>query len=207
MKYCPVCDSEYVDASNHCADCGVDLIPAELRAAPLTEKERKDRIEVLWRGGDPSALSAVISILREAGIRHHVQPTNDHMVFEFAMPRPKYAVRVFSNDKQRAAELISDIHETLPFGLEDKSEALPEDTAPLPVSTPTPWNAAQATLEIWSGEDVSRADLLEACLAENQIGVTRKEPRPGTFALFIMPPDEPLAREILHEITEAIPPA
>src|SRR5882724_7021317 len=103
MKYCPICDSEFLDEAAHCTDCGVDLVSAEHRLAPLHESDRNDKIELLWKGGDPTAVSAVIATLSEAGIRFHVQPTNDHMVFEFAMPRPKFAVRVFSADKKRAA--------------------------------------------------------------------------------------------------------
>jgi len=183
-------------------------VPAEMRLAPLHESDRNDKVELLWKGGDPTAVSAVMAILREAGIRYHVQPTNDHMVFEFAMPRPKFAVRVFSADKKRAAELIADITETNPFAFaEQTGEASSEEPSALPVPTPTPWNPTQATIELWKGSETSRADYLEACLAENQIGVRRVESQKqaGVYSLFIMPSDEPLALEILREITEGTP--
>jgi hypothetical protein len=115
VKYCPLCDSEYSEAHAHCTVCGVELVPEKLRGRPLDERQRKERIELVWRGGDPSAVGEVIHTLREAGIRHHVQATNDHFVFELGMPRPKYVVRTFASDAARAKELLADIREASPF--------------------------------------------------------------------------------------------
>ncbi len=122
MKYCPLCDAEYAASHAQCSVCGVDLVPEELRGRPLDEQQRKEKIVVIWRGGDPLAVSEVISALRDAGIRHHVQPTNEHMVFELGMPRPKYAVRVFSSDAGKAKELLSDIRESAPFVLDQTDD-------------------------------------------------------------------------------------
>ncbi len=69
------------------------------------------------------------------------------------------------------------------------------------------WNPAAATVEIWSGEDGALAELLEACLRENRIGVRREGGEPGPLRLLIMPADEPAAREIIREVREATPPA
>jgi hypothetical protein len=209
MKYCPLCDAEY--AANHaqCSVCGVDLVPEQLRGRPLDERQRKERIVVIWRGGDPLAVSEVISALRDAGIRHHVQPTNEHMVFELGMPRPKYAVRAFSSDATRAKELIADIRESLPFALDeaDGSEQDLEHTVSPPSASEYQWSPAAATVEIWSGEDGALAELLEACLRENRIGVRREGAEPNRLRLLIMPADEPAAREIIREVREATPPA
>jgi len=209
MKYCPLCDAEY--AANHaqCSVCGVDLVPEQLRGRPLDERQRKERIVVIWRGGDPLAVSEVISALRDAGIRHHVQPTNEHMVFELGMPRPKYAVRVFSSDATHAKELIADIRESLPFALDepDGDEQDLEHTVAPPSASEHQWSPAAATVEIWSGEDGALAELLEACLRENRIGVRREGAEPNRLRLLIMPADEPAAREIIREVREATPPA
>jgi hypothetical protein len=209
MTYCPLCDAEY--AANHaqCSVCGVDLVPEQLRGRPLDERQRKERIVVIWRGGDPLAVSEVISALRDAGIRHHVQPTNEHMVFELGMPRPKYAVRVFSSDAARAKELIADIRESLPFALDeaDGNEQDREQTVSPPSASEHQWSPAAATVEIWSGEDGALAELLEACLRENRIGLRREGAEPNRLRLLIMPADEPAAREIIREVREATPPA
>jgi organic radical activating enzyme len=50
-------------------------------ASLSTNASAKRKIHVVWRGGDPLAISEVINALREAGIRHHVQPNNEHLVF------------------------------------------------------------------------------------------------------------------------------
>jgi hypothetical protein len=210
MKYCPLCDAEYGQSYERCSVCGVDLVPQELRGRPLDEQQRKEKIQVVWRSGDPTAVSEVISTLREAGIRHHVQPTNEHLVFELGMPRPKYAVRVFASDAAKAKELLSDIRETLPFALNDSAEPDAPDPEPQEKAEPRPakhdWNPAAATIEIWIGEDPALAELLEACLRENQIGVRRKGAEPGALQLLVMPADESAAREIIREVREATPP-
>ncbi len=190
MRYCPLCDAEYSEAHTHCSVCGVELVPEESRGRPLDERQRKERIELVWRGGDPGAISEVIQTLREAGIRHHVQPTNDHFVFELGMPRPKYVVRAFASDAARAKELLAGIREASPF-----------------VSMEASALALAATSEIWSGEDAALARLLEDCLRENGIGVRCEGKPPGIMHLRVMPSDEASAREIIREVREASPPA
>jgi hypothetical protein len=205
MKYCPLCDAEYAGSHERCTVCCVELVPEELRGRPLNEKERKDRIEVVWRGGDPLAVSEVIATLREAGIQHHVQATNDHMVFELGMPRPKYAVRVFSSDKEKARQRLADIRESVPFGLE-APESL-QDGESVPEHVSIRWNSARATAEVWTGEDAALARLLEACFKENGIGVRREGQEPGRIRLVVLPAEEAAAREIVREVLEATPPA
>jgi hypothetical protein len=204
MKYCPLCDAEYPASHASCTVCGVDLVAEELRGRPLDERQRKERIVVVWRGGDPAAVSEVINTLRDAGIRHHVQPTNDHLVFELGMPRPKYAVRVFASDAARAKDLLADIRESAPFG-SSGVPSLPDDSI-LPGRPMHAWNPAAATVEIWSGEDAALAEHLEACLHENVIGVRRQGSGPGRLRLLVMPVDENSAREIIREVCDATPP-
>jgi hypothetical protein len=206
MKYCPLCDAEYSGSNTRCTVCGVELVPEELRGRPLDEQQRNERIVVVWRGGDPLAVSEVVTRLREAGIRHHVQATHDHLVFELGMPRPKYAVRVFASDVSKATELLADIRESLPFGL-SFTPVEEEEPLALPERSSQPWNPAAATVEIWNGDDGSLAELLEACLRENRIAVRRAGREPGTLQLFVTPPDETAAREVIREVREATPPA
>ncbi len=208
MKYCPLCDAEYVASHAHCTVCGVDLVPDELRGRPLDERQRSEKIVVVWRGGDPLAVSEVISALRDAGIRHHVQPTNEHLVFELGMPRPKYAVRVFSSDAAKAKELLSDIRESPPFALDETEDSSQDEEqgSATDRAREHEWSSAAATVEIWNGEDGALAELLEACLRENRIGVRREGAEPNSLRLLIMPADEPAAREIIREVGEATPP-
>jgi hypothetical protein len=183
----------------------VELVPEELRGRPLDQRQQNEGIVMVWRGGDPLAVSEVVNRLREAGIRHHVHATNDHLVFELGMPRPKYAVRVFASNVSKTTELLADIRESLPFGLSFTPGPEEEPTASQERTT-QPWNPASATVEIWSGEDASLVELLEACLRENLIGVRRAGREPGTLRLFVTARDEAAAREIVREVREVSPP-
>jgi hypothetical protein len=206
VKYCPLCDAEYGESNESCTVCGVDLVLEQLRGQPLDERQRKEKLQVVWRGGDPVAVSEVINILRQAGIRHHVQPSNEHLVFELGMPRPKYAVRIFASDLDAAKVLLANVRESSPFasGIEGV-EAAP---AALSARRPeTPWNPAAANVEVWSGADAAMAELLEACLRENRIGSRREGAEPGALRLLVIPADEVDAREIIREVCEATPPA
>lgn len=206
-KYCPVCDAAYSAGHYRCTICGVELVPEEFRGLPLSDRERNERIEVVWRGGDPLAVSQVIHILRHAGIRHHVQPTNDHFVFELGIPRPKYVVRTFASDAAKAKALLAGIYETSPFvSMEPSALALAQEPAEEHPSVSHDWKPAAATVEIWSGEDAALAELLRDCLEENRIGVRRGGREPGIMRLSVMPQDEAAAREIVREIIEAVPP-
>ena len=211
MKYCPVCDAEYADSHTMCSVCSVELVPEQLRGHPLDERQRKEKIVLAWRGGDPLAVSEVIHILREAGIRHHVQPTNEHLVFELAMPRPKYAVRVFLSDLPRAKELLANVRESAPFALEEPAENDGDSGEAVESSGDRDWKASDATVVVWSGEDTALADLLEACLRENRIGVRRADGRdvaePKQIRLLVKPSAEAASREIIREVREATPPA
>ena len=212
MKYCPVCDAEYADSHAMCSVCGIELVPEELRGHPLDERQRKEKIVLAWRGGDPLAVSEVIHILREAGIRHHVQPTNEHLVFELAMPRPKYAVRVFLSDLSRAKELLANVRESAPFALDAPEQSESDSTGTGGQSIDRAWKSTDATAVVWSGEDTALADLLEACLRENRIGVRRENGAleaagPSQIRLLVKPVAEAASREIIREVREATPPA
>jgi hypothetical protein len=212
MKYCPVCDAEYADSHAMCSVCGIELVPEQLRGEPLDERQRKEKIVLAWKGGDPLAVSEVIHILRDAGIRHHVQPTNEHLVFELAMPRPKYAVRVFLSDLPRAKELLANVRESAPFALDEPVERDDDASDDKARATDRDFQPKEATAVVWSGEDTALADLLEACLRENRIGV-RREGDPGTpnvpneICLLVKPEAEAASREIIREVREATPPA
>jgi hypothetical protein len=210
MNYCPLCDAEYREGFSICADCGVGLVSAEHRRL-LRKMESSEPIDMVWRSGDPVALSQAIAALREAGIQHDVKATHDHFVFELGMPRPKYEIRVFRSDAERARELLEPIYQSPPFTLEEPAE---EEEAPeteeaekIEERRAAAWNPEQATAEIWFGEDAGLARNLIDCLRENRIGVRREGAEPGTLRLFVMPADEPAAREILREVREGAPPA
>lgn len=205
-RFCPLCDAAFPPTYGRCTVCGVELVPQGLRGQSLNEQARKDRLVIVWRGGDPVAISEVVSVLRGAGIRHHVESTHDHLVFELAMPRPKYVVRVLQGDAEKARELLAPVIESPFFGAEGSS-GFPEETGPVSERIPNPWNLAAATVEVWVGQDVALAQILENCLQENQIGFRLERSTPRAVRLFVMHSDEAQAREVIREVLESAPPA
>lgn len=204
-KYCPLCNTKYAESFRKCSVCGVDLVPEEMRGRPLHENEWKEKIVIVWRGGDPVAVSNVVSALREAGIRHHVESTHDYFVFGLAMPRPKYTVRVFQSDEEKSKELLSGITDSPFFGAEISPD-FPEEIAPRVRQGSLRWNPAAATAEIWTGDDAALGRFLEDCLRENEIGFRREGIAPGVLHLFVTKIDELRAREILRAVHEGTPP-
>jgi hypothetical protein len=205
LKYCPMCDSEYSAAHERCGVCGVELVPEKQRGQPLSEKEKKDLLELIWRGGDPVALGRVVAALKEGGIRHHVQSTSDHLVFELAMPRPKYIVRVFRSDAANARELMGGIQDGPFFGADALLESRDVEPRNRTRDFVAKWNPAAATNEIWSSDESALTRLVEDCLNENGIRFRRQGIEPATAHLFVRPESETGAREIIRQIVEGMP--
>jgi predicted amidophosphoribosyltransferase len=224
LLFCPICDAQYRTGHTHCTLCGVDLVPESFRGQPLDEKQRSEGLKVVWRGGDPVAVSRAIAALRGARISHHVRPTQDHLTFRIGIPRPRYEVRVFASDAPAAQSLLDPISDAPPFDslnepapqieLVTKQDS-PDVTFAAPQSrfnTPPlglahlPWKPQQATREIWSSEDSALAQILQDCLAENSIGVRVEGPASGMLRLFVRPHEEAAAREIIREVLEGTPP-
>lgn len=206
LKYCPLCDTEYSASYDHCTVCGVELVPEALRGKLLRGQELKERLEIIWRGGDPVAVSNVVGLLRGAGIRHHVESTHDYLVFGLAMPRPKYIVRVLEGDAEKAKELLAGIIDSPFFGAVISAD-FPNEAAPPVRQVAAPSNPAAATAEIWTGDDSALVQLLEDCLRENRIGFRREGLEPGPVHLFVARADEVRAREILREVCDGTPPS
>lgn len=224
LLFCPICDAEYRTGHTHCTLCGVDLVPESFRGAQLDEKQRSEGLKVVWRGGDPVAVSRAIAALRGARISHHVRPTQDHLTFRIGIPRPRYEVRVFASDASAAQRLLDPISDSPPFDSLNESPQLelvtkqdsPAMAAPGPQPRPQspprasphpPWRPQQATREIWSSDDSALAEILQDCLAENSIGIRVEGTPPGMLRLFARPAEEHRAREIIREVLEGVPPA
>ena len=72
-------------------------------------------------------------------------------------------------------------------------------------------HAEDATVEVWSGwsgktEWKGLAWMIEVSLHENRIGTRVDVTQDGYRRILVRPPDESLAREIVHEIVSGTPP-
>ena len=63
-----------------------------------------------------------------------------------------------------------------------------------------------ATLQVWSGTDEKMAQFLMSALQENQIPA-HYDTTTLQWVILVDPANEARAREIVHEVTDATPPA
>ena len=207
--FCPQCKAEYREGFTRCSDCDVPLV-----ASMGKEQEADDPPETVWRGGDPIALSRVVSLLREAGITHNVLPTWQHLVFEFAMPRPFYEVKVLRSQLATAAALVGDIPDSHGLGLSrsqqvssDQIKTASDTGAGTATEIQVDAEGQQPTVEIWAGNDPDFLDSLLQCLRANEIPCRALEEQTGRLRMLVVPSQESRAREILRQILEGTPPS
>jgi len=203
-KVCPDCGATFPENYERCTMCGVELVPEGLFGEPRSESERRDRLVVAWRAGNPAMVSEAVALLRQAGIRHFLQPTNQHLSFELAVPRPLYQIFVLESDINRARECVEAVRDTAPFA----SDPGPEIATVLPQVPSVKVNGEPASTsisELWSGEDSSFADFLVTCLRENRITPLRADIHAGMVRVSVRHADFSAGREILRELLESTP--
>jgi predicted amidophosphoribosyltransferase len=221
-KHCTLCGLVYQSKYTHCSACGIELSDGFAPTSPHSAREAREPLMIVWKGGDPVALSRIVCALRRAGIRAFTKSTEDHLVFSIAMPRPRYEINVFKSDYEIARYFVNPVRETLPFESlneqesdqqsvqESPHEANPPSSTtaassspPVPAKLTPKWSPARATVEVWSGDDSGIADMLARCLAENRIGFRCEGASPTTQHFFVSPEEAPHAAEIVSAIVES----
>jgi hypothetical protein len=221
-KHCTLCGLVYQTKYTHCSACGIELSDGLTPTSPRSTREAREPLMVVWKGSDPVALSRIVCALRRAGIRAFTKSTEEHLVFQIAMPRPRYEVNVFKSDYEVARYFVVPVRETLPFESLIPQEADQEaaqqvtqesgavaspDAASIPSRVPmkliAKWSPARAIIEIWSGDDSGVADMLARCLAENRIGFRCEGASPTMQHFFVCPEESAHAGEIVTAITES----
>jgi hypothetical protein len=178
---------------------------------------------VVWRGTDPSAFSAALAALKEAGILNYQIPDHDQLVWGLAMPRPRYRILVRKMDLPVAQDLVAPFGERAgwahardiwkginPFQdveQDDLRDAPTESFSPkdhAPDDIPAKLDPKNATSEVWSGED-AMAQTLKDCLRENGVDCVLSA-RGKLTRVLVAPNYEARAKEIIREVIEATPP-
>lgn len=199
-----------------CADCDVALVdelPEE------TSPETPEGVVSVWSGGDDRHRAEACSALQRAGITPHPVSREDRMIA--ASERPRFEVYVASELAAKAKEVLD---EAVVSAEEwDQLEAsgafeLPEDED-VPESPRTPrarrdWHPEDATVEIWSGEDIELANMIASSLRENEIdcriddgaeGAENSPTKTRLRKLYVLPEDQERGQEIIREIVDATP--
>jgi hypothetical protein len=219
--FCPVCKAEYREGFTRCTGCNVPLVAT--LPADQSEADASD-LAVAWRGTDPSAFSAALAALQEAGIPSYQVSDHDQLVFELAIPRPQYRIMVRKTGLAAAQELVAPFGERAglahardiwkgrsefpPAGEESPQDELAESPSPdehSPDDISAERRPQEATREVWSGDDPDVAENLRVCLREVGIGCEVKEGN-GKSRILVSPQTETRAREIVREVIEGTPP-
>lgn len=232
--FCPQCKAEYRRGFTHCPDCDVDLVwelPKEALEKPEPAEPgdpSDDPFCAFWQGDDPRLHAEICGLLDEEGIPHKTVRRADHLfnlnnfsAFQVGVPFSMFA---------KAENAVKEAYETEPQDLDPTQNlavprALPQNAIwfePLPPrltpgasedvpgppsdGDPSEWDADDASIEIWTGEDDYLCGVLVAALHENQIHVGKSNEK-GNHVLSVFPEDEARAREIVHEVLESRPPA
>jgi hypothetical protein len=214
-KHCTLCGLVYHTKYTRCSACGIELTDGLAPTLPHSTREATEPLMVVWNGSDPIALSRIVCALRRAGIRAFTKSTEDHLVFQIAMPRPRYEINVFKSDYEVARYFVVPVRETLPFEALAQQEATQESDAPaspdavsdsprIPMKLTGKWSPARATVEIWSGDDSGVADMLARCLAENRIRFRCQGAGPGTQQFFVCSEESAHAAEIVATILDSV---
>ena len=196
-----------------CEDCHAALVE-ELPHVPGESDD--DPYCAFWSGDDPRVYAELCALLEGEEIPYKTLRREDHLFNIVAKPAFQIGVPFSLFEKAEAAvkEAFSAEGETADAAesAEAEARALPESSnsseeqASRWSRSADEWIPEDATAEVWTGEDPAFADLFSASLRENQIQC-RKEELDGGCHLYVLPADEPAAREILREIVEGAPPA
>ena len=210
--FCPQCKAEYRPGFNRCDDCDVDLVD-QLPAEPSHNPD-----EIVWSGDSQQDCLDWCEWFRSVGIPFKVNEvrkaalwgrTDNH--FDIAVP-PEFVARAKAEIDESKSEFPQppddDDDWQSPLNIPD-DPAAPLELEPRDYK---PWFPEDATAEVFSEpigsareEDESKANMIEMSLRENLIQ-SRAEDSNNSRKVFVLPEDEPRAREIVREITTGSPP-
>ena len=168
-----------------------------------------------WKGNDARVCAELCTVLDEAGIPHKTIHRQDHL-FNLNNQSP-YELGVPASLYEKAELAIKEA-----FGTDEDTG---EDTVPLlpapdrdseeyrkglrdAITDANEWLGPRypedATVEVWSGEDLSVREMIEMSLRENDL-MCRSEEVAELRKVFVLAEDEARAKEIVREIVEGAP--
>jgi hypothetical protein len=169
-----------------------------------------------WKGNDARVCAELCTVLDEAGIPHktihrqdHLFNLNHHSPYELGVPASLYekaelAIKeAFGTDQETGEDTVP----LLPAPERDVNDFGPASEEAIAEANEWlgPRYPEDATLEVWSGDDLAAKEMIEMSLQENDV-MCRSEVRAGQINVFVLPEDEARAKEIVREIVEAAPP-
>jgi len=183
--------------------------------APEPGDASEDPFCSFWKGNEARVCAELCTVLDEAGIPHKTIHRSDHLFnlnhqagYELGVPASLYekaelAVKeAFGTDEETGEDAVpllpapdrepADVEKGFRDAIADANEWLgpryPED----------------ATLEVWSGEDVDTKEMIEMSLREHDV-LNRSEEEKGLHKVLVLPDHEARAKEIVREVIEGTP--
>ena len=228
---CSMCGREYRAGTLRCRKCEVLLVepsPAESIAASesgrVALRKQDQRVPLLlWSGQDPVLFSALTHELAGAAIPFYESAVHDPAVGLFAsFPLRSEAVggfeiRVAGCDLAAAREILASVVGTIGvIAAHEASEAeagadAEDDTFPAldlggASQDAGDWQAADATAELWNGDDQAWADYLIDVLWENGVRARAIEDPSAFSRVLVRPADFDRAQRVLRLLEEATSP-
>jgi hypothetical protein len=218
---CPVCGKEYRAGVLRCRKCAVLLVESAPASSTTATSAQDQRVPMLlWSGQDPVLFSALTHELVGAAIPFYESAVHDPSAGLFAsFPLRSEAlggleIRVAGCDLTAAQEILAAVVGTIgtlaPSEADeagaDDDDAADHDRGDASSDT-RDWQPADATAELWNGDDESWAGYLIDVLWEN--GVRAKAMQDTVAALqrvLVRPADYARAQRVLLLLEEASSP-
>ncbi|MGA7916483.1 MAG: hypothetical protein WCA00_14705 [Candidatus Acidiferrales bacterium] len=215
--FCPSCKTEYRDGFTRCSDCGANLV-ARLKDAPVPSNRPApaDGPELLWTGIDAGLATHIESALDSAKISHH-QRTRESGPLP-GLSEPVYAIFIHARDHQAAHAALDDVIRRFASNPDegddepddsDASAAIPpdaddgDDASDVPQDyVPDDFDPAEATVEVWTGEDRAMRDNLVTFLGAIGIG-SATDDSAGKLRIRVTPSSQKRALGMIRQVMDA----
>ena len=183
----------------------VEKLP-ELDSGPGGQSQVAE-LEQVWNGADQGECVYVCALLKESGIPFKIFEQRE----EFWKAEQAYRIGVPTAFVDRAQQII----DTTVLGDQNDQTLdameLPADETDEPEEDanwdPDKWNPETATVQLWSGQDLGQAGMIESSLRENHISSRSENLENGSRNIFVEPDNQARAQEIVREIETGSPEA
>jgi len=177
----------------------------------------KEAFRIIWDGDSETDCVEVCRELKRAGIVYRVAQQRVSRSIRMRVDW-RYQVGVLDCDYESARAALG-LGSVAADNGEDQTFEIPESIGPISkLSQPEderraartylrPWHPENATAEIWSRVALHIPSIVDMALRENLIHYRLQRAKNGACKLFVLPEDEPRAREILREIEKGEPPS
>jgi hypothetical protein len=174
--------------------------------------QKNENFRVIWDGDSQPDCMEICRDLRRAGIAYKVaqQPVSRSIRMRVNW---RFQVGVQDSDYEAARKVL---------GLSAVDDIVEDQTFEIPESPSSAssrpeyerrahsylksWHPEKATVEVWSQVALETPSIVELALRENLIHYRLHRTENGKWKFFVLPEDEPRAREIVREIEKGEPP-